>query len=649
MPQELIYTYAPKGLRPGTQGFCTVAMSRGLATATVQLLETLSASYRSGPRGGPTAISFIQISVGSKVLHILSRIASIPGPRPNHLAHHIILDSAERSAAGPAWLASHPNLFITAWQEPPRHLSVRSLPAGPELPPSPPTHWTHLTGNPLWAEALAEVWMMPPSQPLYLIVPPQLDPLPLIAESIALLPPQQRWQATFTTAYFGLPAEANCRVRVVLAGSELEPMARQFGGWDLATLGQHAPPPATLLRQALGQRKTQPSPALAIASPATASPAIASPAPAFGPPAPANAALVNPAPTLAAIGPAAQTFTAPVPAPASGLPVFDPDAPPLLSSQPRPRSKLGLLIGLVLALGLAGLAVYCVVLLNRQQELTQAVALAEQAVKDAQDKAQAKADALAEAEALIQTQRNRLKELQKQVDSMPQPKDKTDSSEPVVFKKALDEAEAKVKELMEEKAKLDTMLDDLQAKLKEVSEAKIAEWNQLIFAQAHSVEFVVDISVPAYRKEAKELQAYEFELPAILSKISPWYFSESKVENLMKENSKLYDKAKTEDTRTKTSITLCFKLNEKEPMGIPFVKVSVNEKRDRIKAEWVIQDKLVDALKIYDIQSKLSDEVGKKYTTIRVPLQNASPDAGPVLLLQFRSYSKIGKNALLPS
>jgi hypothetical protein len=117
----------------------------------------------------------------------------------------------------------------------------------------------------------------------------------------------------------------------------------------------------------------------------------------------------------------------------------------------------------------------------------------------------------------------------------------------------------------------------------------------------------------------------------------------------MKENSKLYDKAKTEDTRTKTSITLCFKLNEKEPMGIPFVKVSVNEKRDRIKAEWVIQDKLVDALKIYDIQSKLSDEVGKKYTTIRVPLQNASPDAGHVLLLQFRSYSKIGKKALLPS
>jgi hypothetical protein len=634
MPQELIYTYAPKGLRPGTQGFCTVAMSRGLATATVQLLETLSASYRCGPRGGPTAISFIQISVGSKVLNILSRIASIPGPRPNHLAHHIILDSAERSAAGPAWLASHPNLFITAWQEPPRHLSVRSLPAGPELPPSPPTHWTHLTGNPLWAEALAEVWMMPPSQPLYLIVPPQLDPLPLIAESIALLPPNQRWQATFTTAYFGLPAEANCRVRVVLAGSELEPMARQFGGWDLATLGQHAPPPATLLRQALGRGTTLPAPA---------------PAPGSVPPAPASAALVAPAPTLAAIGPAAQTFTAPVPAPASALPVFDPDAPPLLSSQPRPRSKLAWLIGLVLALGLAGLAVYCVVLLNRQQELTQAVALAEQATNDAKGQAQAKADALAEAEALIQTQRNRLKELQKQVDSMPQPKDKTDSSEPVVFKKALDEAEAKVKELMEEKAKLDTMLDDLQAKLKEVSEAKIAEWNQLIFAQAHSVEFVVDISVPAYRKEAKELQAYEFELPAILSKISPWYFSESKVENLMKENSKLFDKAKTEDTRTKTSITLCFKLNEKEPMGIPFVKVSVTEKRDRIKAEWVIQDKLVDALKIYDIQSKLSDEFGKRYTTIRVPLQNASPDAGHVLLLQFRSYSKIGKNALPPS
>ena len=56
MSQELIYTSAPRGLKPGSQGFCTVAYSRGMSANLMQQLESLS-GYRqilsaTGPQGG---------------------------------------------------------------------------------------------------------------------------------------------------------------------------------------------------------------------------------------------------------------------------------------------------------------------------------------------------------------------------------------------------------------------------------------------------------------------------------------------------------------------------------------------------------------------------------------------------------------------
>ena len=47
----------------------------------------------------------------------------------------------------------------------------------------------------------------------YLIIEPGLDVLPLFAEAIALLPPDRRWQATFSTYFTTLPAGATCNWR----------------------------------------------------------------------------------------------------------------------------------------------------------------------------------------------------------------------------------------------------------------------------------------------------------------------------------------------------------------------------------------------------------------------------------------------------
>ncbi|MCA9020016.1 MAG: hypothetical protein KDA74_07745, partial [Planctomycetaceae bacterium] len=45
MTQEIIYTSAPEGLKPGSHGFCTVVSTSGMARNLAMKLESMSA-YR---------------------------------------------------------------------------------------------------------------------------------------------------------------------------------------------------------------------------------------------------------------------------------------------------------------------------------------------------------------------------------------------------------------------------------------------------------------------------------------------------------------------------------------------------------------------------------------------------------------------------
>jgi hypothetical protein len=45
MSQELIYTSAPRGLKPGTRGFCTVVSTQQMSQPLAERLESLS-GYR---------------------------------------------------------------------------------------------------------------------------------------------------------------------------------------------------------------------------------------------------------------------------------------------------------------------------------------------------------------------------------------------------------------------------------------------------------------------------------------------------------------------------------------------------------------------------------------------------------------------------
>jgi hypothetical protein len=105
MSQELHYTSVPRGLKPGSRGFGTVAATANLPGSLADRLEALSAYQVVYPPGDPSealnpvAFVHVRLTVGGHVQEVLSRI----GPagldysgRPNKYAHHVILEPGER-------------------------------------------------------------------------------------------------------------------------------------------------------------------------------------------------------------------------------------------------------------------------------------------------------------------------------------------------------------------------------------------------------------------------------------------------------------------------------------------------------------------------------------------------------------------------
>src|SRR5206468_4188220 len=115
---------APRGLRPGSLGFCTVASTAGMSTPLAELLESLS-GYREvfaphDPKSAlnPVAWSHLRATVGDREWSILSRVAFAGldySGRTNKFAHHVALDPPERPPGGPAWLMMRPGFLEGSW------------------------------------------------------------------------------------------------------------------------------------------------------------------------------------------------------------------------------------------------------------------------------------------------------------------------------------------------------------------------------------------------------------------------------------------------------------------------------------------------------------------------------------------------------
>ncbi|MBI5366543.1 MAG: hypothetical protein HZA54_05870 [Planctomycetes bacterium] len=219
MALELVYTSSPRGLRPGTSGYCTVACTRGMPANYIELLESLSGYKAVFPAGHPQAhlnpvsFSHLRMVVGGKGLSIVSRVgfcgADYTG-RTNKIAHHAIVEAGEQSPAGPAWLLAQPEALRADWRgEPSVYERPMGLPMGDEAPDI-ARKWQEITGDAGWAGHLAAMVDAPTTTPLLLIFEPGMDVLALVREVVAILPSSLRWQATFSTYVNTLPPNATC-------------------------------------------------------------------------------------------------------------------------------------------------------------------------------------------------------------------------------------------------------------------------------------------------------------------------------------------------------------------------------------------------------------------------------------------------------
>lgn len=239
MNAELLYTSAPQGLKQGSRGFCTVLSTVGMPLNIATKLESLSGYRHLYPSGTPDATknpisySHLKLSVGGRMISVISRISDYGldySQRTNKIAHHIVVD-APGPTCGPAALLADPTVMRTQWDG-----NCVNVPTPPALPntdvkPNPCSNWAAITGDAGWGGVLANAWLTPSSKPIFVVFSEDqsVQLVSLIQESIALLPPAKRWQATFGTYVTNLPPDVECKVRCVVAGSEEARMASARG------------------------------------------------------------------------------------------------------------------------------------------------------------------------------------------------------------------------------------------------------------------------------------------------------------------------------------------------------------------------------------------------------------------------------------
>jgi hypothetical protein len=238
MALELYYTSSPRGLRPGTSGLCTVAMTRSMSVALASRLESLC-GYRPPGEGvaierWPAALSHWTIDVGGVERHVLAAVRPVKPDhtmRSNTLAHFAVLHNSELDPAGAAWMLSQPETSAVSWSGEPRLLDAeRAMPRGGPSGARACRTWTSVAGDAGWAGVLANAAMLDPTKPATVIYPMGTRVLDLVGEAMSLLPAAYRWRVTFTT-YFTQPiAGVRCTWRFCLDGTSAATAARQAAG-----------------------------------------------------------------------------------------------------------------------------------------------------------------------------------------------------------------------------------------------------------------------------------------------------------------------------------------------------------------------------------------------------------------------------------
>jgi|GEM_PF-2073785 len=248
MPQQLIYTSAPRGVIAGRSGHCTVARSAAMRDALMLQLEKLSYYQHLSLAGGqerPIYCCRILDLRGSRY-HVLTRICDAGldfTGRTNFIAHHLAFAPEEirEYSSPPAILRAWPG-WAKAWNKEPELFDKEDWTSLTEIPNAamPARNWQQITGDAANGYGLLEA-----RAGLALRVDDLTDEqvLALFAESFELLElrdPRRdfratAWQCTFTTSMQEQDNPADFRWRCLHSDN---PAANRFAGPDTRALSE---------------------------------------------------------------------------------------------------------------------------------------------------------------------------------------------------------------------------------------------------------------------------------------------------------------------------------------------------------------------------------------------------------------------------
>jgi hypothetical protein len=248
MPQQLIYTSAPRGVVAGRSGHCTVARSAAMREALMLQLEKLSYYQHlslSGGRERPIYCCRLLDLRGSRY-HVLTRIQDAGldfTGRTNFLAHHLVFTPEEvRQFASPPAILRHWPGWVSSWAKDPELFESEnwsSLTAVARAT-APALQWQQITGDAINGYGLLEA-----RAGIAFHVDEITDEqiLALFAESLELLEMRDprrdfrasAWQYTFTTSMQEQDNPADFRWRCLHSDN---PAANRFAAPDTRALSE---------------------------------------------------------------------------------------------------------------------------------------------------------------------------------------------------------------------------------------------------------------------------------------------------------------------------------------------------------------------------------------------------------------------------
>lgn len=263
MSAELIHTSVPRGLRGGS-GFATAVATRSLPTGLEGVLAELSGYDHDANRSvGADEVDWAHriLSIGGKSFTVLSRTqpcANDASGRPNRLAHFLLVEVAERTKAGPAWMIESFESFADLVPPVEERALGPNLPRG-DLEARPANAWEAAGFDRGWAGVVARNLLDAPNSICYVVLPRVLPTLPLVCDVLALIPAERRWLVTFSTRWQRMPNAAKCQLRFVRAGATgLRSLLNEPGVRQVVVLEDTKPEPSAAVEAARDGRTVEP-------------------------------------------------------------------------------------------------------------------------------------------------------------------------------------------------------------------------------------------------------------------------------------------------------------------------------------------------------------------------------------------------------